>query len=96
MSIVVPTSDDDATLAVARFTAEMAWAEAGSDVTALAGPAHGFFFWAPSVSTEILIRCLSTRYAAGGNPSSTHLHGSGRIDARRAMVGPGLFASHLL
>eukprot|EP00250_Pteridium_aquilinum_P009721 c18886_g1_i1 orf=1023-2255(-) len=32
MSIVVPTSDEDATLAVARFTAEMAWAEAGSDL----------------------------------------------------------------
>lgn len=32
MSIVVETSEEDATLAVARFTAEMAWAEAGSDL----------------------------------------------------------------
>lgn len=32
MSILVETSEEDATLAVARFTAEMAWAEAGPDV----------------------------------------------------------------
>lgn len=32
MTAVVETSEDDATLAVARFTAEMAWADAGPEV----------------------------------------------------------------
>lgn len=32
MATLVETSEEDATLAVARFTAEMAWAEAGPDV----------------------------------------------------------------
>ena len=32
MSIVVETSEENATLAVARFTAEMAWAEADPEV----------------------------------------------------------------
>jgi len=33
MATLVETSDEDATLAVARFTADMAWANAGPEVS---------------------------------------------------------------
>lgn len=33
MTTLVETSDEDATLAVARFTADMAWANAGPEVS---------------------------------------------------------------